>query len=79
LAKILRYMIAKRIHIIEFKSELRHRFYRELKAAYWRNFEEGLVYASTIVKLDTSVNRAMDKTVDEIGDFIFIEQSLPAY
>jgi len=72
-------MISKKIHTIEFMSELRHRFYRELKAAYWRNFEEGLVYAATIVKLDTSVNRAMDHTVDPIDDFKFIEQSLPAY
>jgi len=72
-------VVHDRIHSLEFKSELRHRFYVELKASYWHSFEEGLAYPSTVIRLDTSVNRAMDHTHEAVEDFKFIEQSLPAY
>jgi len=62
---------------IQFKSELRHRFYLEAKAAYWHSYEDGSASPETVIMLNTSINRALDKSNQTIDDWSFVQDALP--
>ena len=62
---------------IQFKSELRHRFYIETKAAYWHSYEDGRALPESIILLNTSINRALDKSNQVIDDWSFVQDTLP--
>lgn len=50
-------------------KELRHRFYIELKAAYWHHFEEGLCMPEAVIILLESADRSIDHESEKCKDW----------
>ena len=52
-----------------YSEELRKRFYSTLKGIYWRSYNKGECFASTVLHLVSSCNKSMDKINHPIRDW----------